>query len=91
MNATSNGFGGAVGHESLDGLFVVISAFIVFTMQTGFSLFEAGNYTPLVTSGFSLTAGLSGSETLEILFSAFVFIWSDFFRIALPLRHFYVP
>ena len=42
VNSTSIGFGGALGLEAIDGVFVLISAFIVFTMQTGFSLFEAG-------------------------------------------------
>ena len=37
-----NPFGGAVGQEGVDAMFVVIAAFIIFTMQSGFGLLESG-------------------------------------------------
>ena len=39
-----NPFGGLPAHEGDDAGYVVVTAFIVFTMQTGFTLFEAGTY-----------------------------------------------
>lgn len=38
----ANPFGGADGQEGVDAMFVVICAFIVFTMQSGFGLLESG-------------------------------------------------
>jgi len=37
-----NPFGGSVGHDGTDASFVLISAFIIFTMQSGFGLLESG-------------------------------------------------
>ena len=41
-NASSNKFGGAAGQEGTDALWVIITAFIIFTMQSGFGLLESG-------------------------------------------------
>ena len=38
----SNDFGGTVGQEGVDGMFIIICSFIIFTMQSGFGLFESG-------------------------------------------------
>lgn len=40
----ANAFGGATGQEGTDAAFVIISAFIIFTMQSGFGLLESGKF-----------------------------------------------
>ena len=41
FNATTNPFG-AEGEAATDALWIIISAFIIFTMQSGFGLLESG-------------------------------------------------
>ena len=38
----TNQFGGAVNEDGVDAMFILISAFIIFTMQSGFGLLESG-------------------------------------------------
>ncbi|XP_057308412.1 putative ammonium transporter 3 [Hydractinia symbiolongicarpus] len=42
MANMSNPFGGKVDEEGTDALWIIISSFIIFTMQSGFGLFESG-------------------------------------------------
>ena len=37
-----NPFGGSPGGEAVDALWVMMATFIIFTMQSGFGLFESG-------------------------------------------------
>ena len=41
-----NGFGGDAGSEAVDAAFVILSTFIIFTMQSGFGLLESGKIIP---------------------------------------------
>lgn len=46
MNSTAappNPFGGTPGGEAIDALWVIMTTFIIFTMQSGFGLLESGN------------------------------------------------
>ena len=38
----ANPFGGADGQEAVDAMWVILCAFIIFTMQSGFGLLESG-------------------------------------------------
>lgn len=40
----SNPFGGKIDEEGTDALWIIISSFIIFTMQSGFGLFESGKF-----------------------------------------------
>lgn len=41
-NKMANPFGGADGQEAIDAMWVILSTFIIFTMQSGFGLLESG-------------------------------------------------
>ena len=40
----TNQFGGQDGQDGVDAMWVIISAFIIFTMQSGFGLLESGKW-----------------------------------------------
>ena len=41
-NPTDSALGGVVGKESVDAVWIILSTFIIFTMQSGFALLESG-------------------------------------------------
>ena len=41
-NPTDSALGGVSGKESVDAVWIILSTFIIFTMQSGFALLESG-------------------------------------------------